>query len=132
MYSIGLRRLLIWGFALALVAAGCGDAAEDTPGTLPAGTELDVTYEVVGSAATARVLYTDEAGRPVEEAAASLPFVVELTLELGAPYDVGGQAGAGEEVTCRVLVNGILLRDQTASDGNAAVCQGTLTTPGAE
>lgn len=93
-----------------------GSAAGELVSTVP----KYVTYEVYGPPATSgMVSYVDERAQSREAAFQSLPWSVTLTTTQPSVFANVMAQGDGQELGCRITVNGEL-RDEQRSAGHAA------------
>lgn len=114
-------RSWLWGVAaVLLLLAGAGVAAEGTPRTPAAAAAAGpaapsrVVYEVDGDAATARVTWTADAVH--RDAAAALPWRLEAALPPGALPALTAENTGGGSVTCRIVLDGVLVAQLTSFD----------------
>ncbi|OUE19801.1 hypothetical protein BFL34_01944 [Clavibacter michiganensis] len=131
------------------IAAIIGDAVEESrssaspvPLPEPQGTgspddgatadDVTVSYELTGTVPTVSAAWSDRLGEvfSADEAADQpLPFTREVVLPGGSAFDderlilVGTGGAEAGDVTCRILVDGAVVTEQTASGANArAAC----------
>ncbi len=111
--------LVIYRFHGVFGAAGsasAGTAGGEIVSTVP----KYVTYEVFGPAGTAGMIsYVDERSRSRETTFASLPWSLTLTTTQPSVFANVMAQGDGNELGCRITVNGEL-RDEQQADGHAA------------
>ncbi|WP_100226951.1 MmpS family transport accessory protein [Mycolicibacter kumamotonensis] len=97
-------------------AAAAGDAGGEIVSTVP----KYVTYEVYGPrATTGMVSYVDERAQPREAKFQSLPWSLTLTTTQPSVFANVMAQGDGDELGCRITVNGEL-RDEQQTDGHSA------------
>jgi hypothetical protein len=111
--------------AAALIVAACSDSEPTPP---PTGGSFEVVYKVVSTDQDAAELtYTYNGGSDVFRGTESLPFEEAFTMAEGDLVDIGALSLEGTTVTCRIDIDGRKYRENTASGGTAAVCQGQVT-----
>jgi hypothetical protein len=98
-----------------------GSGAATAPG-LTAGHV--VVYKVTGSAHRASVVYVDSGG--ANNAQASLPYQVTVTLTPGAPFSVIAQGIGGLTISCEVLIDGRTFTTDAATNPTLAECNGIV------
>ena len=119
---------IVGGFVLILVllaAAGFMISAEDSDDD--AGDEITVTYEVRGTGSEAAVTYLGRDQGMAQETGVSLPWSKDVLIS-GWDRIVSMTAAngpAGGDITCRILVDGRVMTEQTSSGPYAsASCSG--------
>lgn len=131
------RLLVILGLVTALVAAwvNSGDDSEDTSSTYQKPTLRSVQYQLTGSAAGADLTWTDGRGQTTQATGKAVP----LTDEDGVPGAIRFSAAAGSflyfsaqntgsfgDLTCRIVVDGEVVAENTSSGGYSIVsCNAT-------
>ncbi|WP_210746812.1 MmpS family transport accessory protein [Nocardia speluncae] len=108
-----------------LAAAGFMISAEDSDDD--AGDEITVTYEVRGTGSEAAVTYLGRDQGMAQETGVSLPWSKDVLIS-GWDRIVSMTAAngpAGGDITCRILVDGRVMTEQTSSGPYAsASCSG--------
>lgn len=108
-----------------LVAAGFTISANE--GDEHAGSEITVTYEVRGASAEAAVTYLGQDRGMAQETGVSLPWSKDVPVR-GWDRIVSMTAAngpTGGDITCRILVDGRVMTEQTSSGPYASVsCSG--------
>lgn len=107
-------------------SGGSGAAPAGDPAEAPAPTAAtEVTFEVTGSGSVGVITYSR--GPAVAQVSG-----VELPWEQTAPAAEGpaeysvSAAGASGELSCRIVVDGVVLAEETAGDYGAISCAGRL------
>ncbi|UGT60633.1 MmpS family transport accessory protein [Nocardia asteroides] len=109
--GIALVILLGVGGCMALIAGAVNEVDKE------AKREVTVAYEVRGSGGAAAVTYSGRDFDIAQEAEAPLPWSKDVTIDgLGKYVSLTAQSGAdGEELSCRILVDGRVLSEQTSN-----------------
>ncbi|MGO9877102.1 MAG: MmpS family transport accessory protein [Acidimicrobiia bacterium] len=98
-----------------------GSGRARTPG-LPAGHV--VVYKVTSSAHSASIVYVDSGG--ANNAQASVPYQMTVTLTSGAPFSVIAQGVDASSISCEVLVDGRTITTNAAITPALAECNGIV------
>ncbi|MFI1464172.1 MmpS family transport accessory protein [Nocardia carnea] len=128
------RRKARWpwiagGFALivVLLVAAAGFTFLGNEGDERAGNEITVTYEVRGTGSEAAVTYLGQDQGMAQETGVSLPWskVVPVRSWDRIVSMTAANGPAGGDITCRILVGGRVMTEQTSSGPYAsASCSG--------
>ncbi|MDA3806098.1 MULTISPECIES: MmpS family transport accessory protein [unclassified Clavibacter] len=112
-------------------ASGVSDAIETSQAEASAAAEREVTvtYELTGSATSVSATYstfTDGNSGSEQATEQALPFSKEIVAKVGGTFDfssftLSGTSGTeGGDVTCRILVDGAPVAEQTATGAYAS------------
>lgn len=94
---------------------------------LAASNKVAVVYEIIGSGKAGNVTYnSDGSGSISQETDVQLPWRTEITVERGfALTSVTAQNGGSGEITCKISVDGIVVKEGRSSGQFSAVaCAG--------
>jgi len=83
-----------------------------------------VLYKVTGSAHSANIVYVDSGG--ANNAQASVPYQMMVTLTSGAPFSVIAQGTGASTIRCEVLINGRTITTNAATTPALAQCDGIV------
>lgn len=116
---------------VALVAVACGgdDSAETADAPDAPDKVFSVEYRVIGDQGEAELSYTYDGGSEVFRGTEPLPFSVSFEMQAGDIVDLGAFSTENSSVTCQIDVDGRKYREDTASGGNVALCQGLVGGP---
>ncbi|MGI9586342.1 MAG: hypothetical protein ACR2N7_12210 [Acidimicrobiia bacterium] len=109
---------------LAVVLAACSSSE---PSEEPTGGVFTVEYKVSSPDQTsAEITYTFNGGSDVFRGTENLPFEETFEMNGGDLVDLGALSTDGNNVTCRVNIDGKKYLENTAQNGKVAVCQGVV------
>lgn len=117
-------QIVVLMVGIAVVLAAC--SSSDSPDA-PSGGVFTVEYIVSSTdQSSAEITYTFDGGSDVFRGTENLPFEQTFEMADGDLVDLGAFSEDDKTVTCRVNIDGIKYREDTATDGNVAVCQGIV------